>query len=64
MKRQFIPPYYRELKDIPNIDGFELVGLNKDRKEVACYVKIGSDMCYHIEGCDYNTLISWRLKND
>ena len=44
---------YRELRDIPNIDGYEFIGIDHDDREIKCIVKknpVGCHSAYDLDG--------------
>ena len=59
---------HRELKDLPNKQGFEFVGITSIGNEIPCYVHRSTTGCYivlsaYTDRRIYSELIGWRELN-
>lgn len=55
---------FRELRDIPNTDGFKLIGITKDKQFVRVTVTRGDDGCYTLGPGVFSTLANWMTIAD
>jgi hypothetical protein len=51
-----------KLKDLPNTQGFEFVGIAKDGNEIPCYVHNSLDSGYIVLSCHTNNRMYDKLK--
>ena len=57
---------YKELRDIPNIDGYQFIGIDHDGNEIKCIVKKNPVGCHGAYDTDENPVFMklkyWRSK--
>lgn len=54
----------KPIKDLPNLDGFEFIAVDKDGREVLCRMRyMASNGTFYIAGVSaFSELVGWRHK--